>query len=349
MPLHHLFDVGTRYRGNLVLAIADDEPPFKVRGTAYLFDLQAKSLIGRFPVRYERPGFRLALSWDDKTCCVGCYSTYGLAGYSALNGQEVWRRKDLKSVQSVTCSEQEDWVFCGRENGAAYLVKASTGETLEKLSGVKDAYPSAFDQSVLVAGRNLELHRPFGTKLASFKRTSKFLKDCTFSPSGFVVSEADTLRCFDLNTQELLWTYPLGEESFIPRLSYHEDLGCFVGIESHERLSFFNARTGKVDRSVTPTRPPGMMATFCLRGAALFTMSLCMYSTETGALLEDMATPELLAWDPELKLDRLRELAESDRSFEELYHYVHAEGFSKADIFRVLFWKTDHDHKQNKT
>jgi hypothetical protein len=131
MPLNHLFDIGTRHRGNLVLAIADDEPHFKVRGTAYILDLQAKSVVGKYPVRYERPGFRLALSWDDQVCCIGCYYTYGLAGYSALSGQEVWRRKDLKSVQGVVCSELQDWVFCEPENGAAHLVKASTGETLE--------------------------------------------------------------------------------------------------------------------------------------------------------------------------------------------------------------------------
>jgi len=57
----------------------------------------------------------------------------------------------------------------------------------------------------------------------------------------------------------------------------------------------------------------------------------------------------LLAWDPEARFGRLRELAESNRSFEELYKYVHAEGFSKADIFRVLFWKTAHDREQKKT
>jgi hypothetical protein len=122
-----------------------------------------------------------------------------------------------------------------------------------------------------------------------------------------------------------------------------------VGIESHERLLFFNARTGKVDRTVTPHQRPGMMATFSRRGAALVTTNLRVYSAETGALLEDMTTPKLLTSDPEARLDQLRGLAESDRSFEELYPYLHAEGFSRADIFRVLFWKTAHARKQKKT
>jgi hypothetical protein len=349
MPLNHLFDIGTRHRGNLVLAIADDEPHFKVRGTAYILDLQAKSAVGKFPVRYERPGLRLALSWDDQVCCIGCYYTYGLAGYCALSGQEAWRRKDLKSVQSVVCSELEDWVFCERENGAAHLVKASTGETLEKLTGVKEVYPSPFDQSVLVAGRSLELHRPFGTKLAKLKGSAKTVNRCGFSHSEFVINELDSVRCFDLNSQELLWTYTLPPKSFLPRICFHEHSGCFATVERHERLLFFEARTGTIKRIVTLADAPGPVYDFCNRGAALFTPSLCLVSTETGAVVEDLATPELLAWDPRAKMDRLRELAESNRSFEELYHYVHAEGFSKADIFRVLFWKTDHDRKQQKT
>jgi hypothetical protein len=280
---------------------------------------------------------------------VGCYSTYGLAGYSSQDGQEVWRRKDLKQVQDVTVSELEDWVFCGRESGAAHLVKASTGENLETLTGVKAVFPSPFDRTVIVAARNLELHSPLGTRLGGVKRAGKFLKTCAFSHSEFIVSEEDSIRCFDLKSQGLLWAHPLGADAFFPCIVFQEDSGCFIGLESHTQFVSFEARTGRICRRVMPVRAPGMMARFCHRGTELLTIGLLLFSTETGAVVQDLATPELLAWDPEARMQRLRALAESGRSFEELHRYVEAEGFSKGDASRVLLMKADYDRRQKET
>jgi len=306
-------------------------------------------MVRRFPVRYERLGFRLGLSWDDQICCIGCYSTYGLAGYSAQDGREVWRRKDLRQVQQVAPSELEDWVFCGRESGAAYLLRASTGETLEQLRGVKGVFASPFDRSVILAARYLELHHPFGTKRASFERSSKFLRTVAFSPSAVVISEANCLRCYHLMTGELLWSHEASGDGFYPAVAFHEELGCFVGLESHKQFVFFELSTGAIRRVVSPAEAPGIMARFCRRGSELISINLLRYSSETGQIIHDLATPELLAWDPEAKMKRLKALAESGRTFEDLKRYVEQEGFSKADAFRVLFMKTDFDRKQQKT
>jgi hypothetical protein len=347
MPLHHLFDVATRYRGQLAVAVADDEPPFKTRGTAYLVDIRSKVLLRHFPVRYERPGYRLALSGDDRLCLLGCCEAYGLAAYATEDGREVWRRKDLKAVQLVAASEVQDWVFCGRESGAAHLLRTATGETLDKLTGIKEVYWSPFDDSVIVVGRSLDLHKPFGTKKASLGRKSGAGVACAFSRSEVAVADGEALRCYDLLTQQPLWAHATipGKTHFLG-LSFNEGLKCFVAAGRDQRVICFEPRHGTILREVKLPSGLGFVFGFCRQGAALLASNLCIYSSETGMLSDDLATPELLAWDPEAKMERLRALAESDRSFEELQRYVEAEGFSKGDAFRVLFWKTEHDGKK---
>jgi len=224
MPLHHLFDVATGYRNHLAVAVADDEPPFKTRGTAHLIDVRSRAVLRHFPVRYERPGFRLALSGDGRLCFLGCYEAYGLAAYATENGREIWRRKDLKAVQLVTASEVGDWVFCARETGAAHLLKAATGETLEKLTGIKAICASPFGQSVLVAGRSLDLHQPFGTKIASLRQAQEGAKGA-FSPFEVAVADGNGLSCYDLATQEPLWAHATipGETHFLAHFVWMEN------------------------------------------------------------------------------------------------------------------------------
>ena len=346
MPLHHLFDIATRYDGDLAFAVANDKPDFKVRGTAYIFDLTSKTQARKFPVRYEWPGWRVALSRDDRFCFAGCYDAYGLAAYSSATGEEVWRRKDLKSVQAVTSSAVEDWVFCGRETGAAHLLETTTGKTLEKLTGVKEVYPSPYDQSVIVGGRALELHAPFGSKLASFKRLNNCERPCAFSRSEFVLNEPDCLRCYDLRAQELLWSFEVTGDAAIACVWFCESLGSFLAKKTNSELLVFDARTGTLAREVKFAASMGIVFGVYGRGSRLLASNLQVLSTETGAVLADLATPELLAWDPQARMERFRELAASGRSLEDLERYMASEGFAKNDVERVLMMKYSNDRKK---
>lgn len=347
MPLHHLFDIASHYNGNLVLAVANDKPDFKIRGTAYVFDLKSKAQVRKFPVRYEFPGSRLALARDDQFGFVGCYEAYGLAAYCLKTGEEVWRRKDLKSVQGVVASEVEDWVFCGRETGAAHLLDAATGKTLEKLNGVKGIHVSPFDGSVIVARRALELHFGFGRKVASFKRVNDYELRCAFSPSEFILNEPDCLRCYDLKTQELLWSYTNPGKTQRPAVYFCQSKRTFLAMAPNDGLLIFDARTGRISREVTFATPTGWGYSFCNRGSQILAANLQLLSTENGALLDDLATAELLAWDPEARMDRFRELAASNRSAAELERYMVSEGFAENDIMRVLMMKYSNDKRKS--
>lgn len=344
MALNHLFDIATRHGGSIALAIADEVPGGKTHGSAYVFDLHSNAQLRKFRVRYERGGNRTALSRDDKLCFAGCYDAYGLGAYCCETGEEVWRRRDLKAVQSVVASEVEEWVFCGRQGAAAHLVEAASGKTVEKFSSLKNIYPSPFDASVVLAGRSLELHAPFGHKVATLKRTNTLWLQCVFSPSEFVLNEPDCMRCYDIRTQELLWSFPTQTEGRYTDVCYLESEGAFV-VGNGSWISL-DARTGTVRRTTRLAADLGHVSGFCLRGSAALTTNLQMLSLETGAVIADLATPELVAWDPKARIDRLRELAAGSRSIEELERYMTVEGFPKNDIIRVLLMKQMNDRKK---
>lgn len=343
MALNHLFDIATRYGGSIALAIADEIPSGKTHGSAYVFDLRSRAQLRKFHVRYERGGNRIALSRDDNLCFAGCYHAYGLGAYRCETGEEVWRRKDLKAVQSVVASEDEEWVFCGRQDAAAHLVEAASGKTVERFSGLKCIYPSSFDRSVVLAGRTLELHAPFGRKVATLKRTNNLWLQCAFSPSEFVVNEPDGMRCYDIRTQELLWSFPTQTEGRYTDVCYLESERAFI--VGNGTWSCLDARTGTVRRTIRLAVDPGYVSGFCLRGSAVLATNLQMISLQTGAVIADLATPELVAWDPKSRIDRLRELAAGSKSLEELERYMTVEGFPKYDIIRVLLMKQTNDRK----
>lgn len=315
----------------------------KANGVARLFDLAQRKRLCEFPVRHECPGFgtRLALARDGRSCFVGCYDAYGIAGYSLPAGKELWRRKDLKAVQAVEVLDFQDLVFCGRAGGAAHLLNARTGETVEKLNGVRSIYGSPFDKSVIVDGRLLELHRPFGSKKLAFQRKFKSVRTCAFSESEVIISESGAwIRCFDLNSGEVVWEIAPAQAVNYVRFVFHKERQCFIALkqETDTRFVFLHPKTGKVLHEVVLEK--FRYGEFCRGGETLLRGNLCHYSTATGKMLHDFATPEILACDPKYKFEMIRSLAEKAASVSELEKYMRAEGFSEQEVKSAAFIKT---------
>jgi len=260
--------------------------------------LGAKRQSPEFAVRYDSGGRRLALSRDGQCCFVGCYKVHGIAAHSALDGAELWRRKDLKAVQRVDAFPFDEAVFCGRE-GAGHLLCAKTGRTIEKPRGVKSVYCSPFSKQVVVSARSLEVHSPFGTRIGRINRTTFAELDCCFSESEILITESGgDLRCFDLNSLELLWTHKFQHTGgHFVELGFSQALGCFVGMHWHYgdstkpgmRIVHFECRTGLIIRELqldTTSRH-----TFCLGGTAVFTEDLRLVSVETGSVIHEFIQP----------------------------------------------------------
>lgn len=290
-------NISTGYNTS-ILAVARSTSYDRIEAQLSIYDLAAGRLRGEFPVRFDSGGRRLSLSRDSQSCFVGCYDVHGLAAYSALDGSELWRRRDLKAVQCVDALPFKDAVYCGRE-GAGHLLCGKTGQTLEKPRGVKSVYPSPLSKHVLVSARSLDVHSPFGTRVGRIQRTTFAELDCCFSDREILVTESGgSVRCFDLPSLGLLWTHTPRVGSHFMRLCFSQSLGCFVGVcwrykdrlDPVKRIVHFERRTGAVLREVSLGVPPGYE--FCLAGSAVFTTDLRLVSVKTGEVLRDFRHPD---------------------------------------------------------
>lgn len=289
-------NIAANYNSEIVAVACDTsrKTDYKtVQGEVFIYNLKQAKCKNEFPVRFDAGGRRLALSRANEQCFVGCYNVYGLAAYSVSNGSELWRRKDLKAVQHITAFTFDDVVFCGRE-GASHLLCAKTGETLEKLSGVKHVYSSPFSTHTLVSAPKLEVHSPLGTVIGKIKRTTFADLDCCFSDSDVLVTESTGgVRCFDLSSLELMWTHTPKAGSHFLSLAFSKRLGCFVGIRwnyesrtaNPKRIVLFERNTGTVIKEL-PFKSVAQHE-FCLGGDAVLTSSFSLIRTETGEIIRE--------------------------------------------------------------
>lgn len=352
MPTDSTHDITTRLKGKLALSVCDKSAKRDIQGVARLLDLDGKRQLGEFPVRHECPGMgsRIALSPDDKFCFVGCYNVYGIASYSLPDGKEIWRRNDLKSVQSVRTLEFQNLVFCGRETGAAHLLEAKSGETAEKLRGVKEIFGSLFDETVMVCGRSLELHRPFGKKLWSEKTTNEFGCGIYFTQTEFVILERGLIRCFDICSQELIWSHrPVETFRFSENFFLNEGVACFQMFQIQDEGPFLVSLNRKTGQVIGKSRLlPGAGGSLCLGGKALLTENLCLFSSKSGALLHDFTTEAILAQDPRHRNKLIQSLAGNSMSPVDLEEYMTTEGFSAQEITKAVFIKISNEERSKR-
>jgi hypothetical protein len=347
MPTTSSHDIAIRLDGKFALSVCDKSLKPDIQGVARLFDLVEKKQITEFTVRHECPGLglRIALSGEGRSCFVGCYDVYGIGCYLLPDGKEVWRRKDLKSVQSVLSFDFQKLVFCGRETGAAHLLDAKSGDTVEKLNGVEHCFGGLSNEIVIINRRSLELHRPFGKKLWSEKRAGKFVGWVYFTRTQFIVLEHELIRCFDIESQELVWSQQTTAKAIFPaRFIFNEEADCFQLFQIRDDapcVISLDCRSGLV--SSESKLPAGVSGGFCFGGKALFNGHLCLFSAETGALLHDFTTDKILAQDPKYKNQLIQSLAKNSMSPAELEKYMKSEGFTEQEIKKAVFVKMYND------
>jgi hypothetical protein len=292
-------NIVSNYYSERVFAARDTSGPWhdEVKGQVSIFALDQGKRVFSFAVRFDSGGQRLAVAPGDETCFVGCYDTHGMAAYSASDGSELWRRRDLKHVQHLKTLSTGDSVFCGRESNSQVLA-SGTGETLARPRGARSLYASPFGPDIVIGARQFELHTPLGVCRGKIPRKTFADMACGFSPTEFAVAECSgPLRCFDLATASMVWEHQPAERSHFLGLTYLEETRCFVGwlrnvdLKLPDQLVHFASRTGAVQCVIS--LGTAVHGTFCRRGKAFFTDSLILISTATGEVVKRFDDPEL--------------------------------------------------------
>lgn len=350
MPTKSFHNIASREGGRYAVAIVDVEPELKTNGIARLFEVVHRRQVCEFPVRYECAGGpRHTLSRDETVCLAGCYDAYGIAGYSIPEGREIWRRKDLKSVQTVEPFYDNDFVFCGREKGAAHLLNSQTGETVEQFAGIKVLYASPTDSSVVLGGKRLELQRPFGRKIASLKGDG-FIRQAVFSKSSVLLDGFEEVRCVDLMSGDLMWALKPYDKVRHGAFCWSNARSCFIAKtirSTGESFVALNPSTGQPHDEI-PFEGRGTGA-FCQQGDYWLNGDLRLISTSDGTLAHDFTTDAILRRDPRYKRELLLSLARDAKSPADLEEYMVTEGFGLVDIKNALLLQMAEDLRKRRS
>lgn len=251
-----------------------------------VFSLSERRLVA-FETLHER---RLAITRCDgrPILVTASYHGDGVAAYDARSGVELWRRKDLKLVQTVdpmpvdskqraqigiACEESD----CSRprlRGSRDYRVlDAASGRGLWSLRDVRRlfSHPSS--------SRAVAVDRDGGASLLVLERTEdradlgapRFLLDVAFEQDRLALAEGMTdVRCVD-SRGRTSWTWPSdGSPVNAIRVARHEPTGCWVVMDFSKRVSLvlLDADGKLVDRS--PEWWPGGSDGEFLAGARFF-------------------------------------------------------------------------------
>jgi len=221
----NVFDIATSRDAEVFLTAATEDQ-------VIVWDLRTRRELRSFPAWIDLGGQRLALSPDGSVGYVGAYSRYGVAAHNVVTGEVLWRRKDLKRVQTLLVSPDGARLYVELEGRSAVELDTATGDNLNRLPAVKGIWESPFAPLQLRVKRSLELTNLDGSRVRSYPRESFAALHAVFGPDRLLVSEAgEFVRCFDLVNYLELWRYG-SQGSHALRLGFHEGSGSFSAVMS---------------------------------------------------------------------------------------------------------------------
>lgn len=258
-----------------------------------IYDLANGTMVNEFPVLWDWGGQRIAFSRDGDLVYVGCYSVYGLAAYSVKSGIEMWRRRDLRQVQTISVSLTDDSVFCGRETGTSPMVDGLTGDRDRPMRGIREIWFSELSDDALVQtgkAKDLEIHHPIGTRVGKIPRTSFGVLQTAFSATTTLVLDPDRLvRAVDLHDFTEMWRRPKTAELECRQLGYNRKEESFVacyrrGAEQFQLIGIDQTDGSLIIRGDVPTD-----GKFFKSGELFVDRKGATYSVDSGRKLSDNA------------------------------------------------------------
>ena len=262
----------------------------------YVWSSRTRKPIAQFETTLDFGGNRLAVTTDGEAVIVGAYNRYGIAAYDSRSGAELWRRKELKKVQTICVSHDDCHLYCSFARRACHVLDRRSGDTTTIWRQVNNAWESAYDPVLLFEKRDLVLHNA-GRDLAPIQRATFAVLDTAFAPGRVCVTESGgPVRCFDTSDAQEVWRFDPPNGSHVLPLSYAERLNMFVGIDwpykrgGLKRLVCFEKETGHAEVLAKIDAFPPLA--FCCKGSRLITPDGQFWDVATGSLMGSFAFPK---------------------------------------------------------
>lgn len=261
----------------------------------YVWDVAAERHLATFPTIMDFGGTRLAVTPDGRSCIAAAYHVEGIAGYTASDGTEIWRRKDLKKIQTLRVSLDGRRVYACFDNRSCQVLNRETGKTIKTWAGVRDVWESPYQPLMLLEKRALVLQSPDERKIANIPAETFAVLSVAFAPGLVCVAESGgPLRCLDVRTGEERWRFHEKGQHFL-ELAFAEQAQAFVGIcwpyerGGSFRLLRFEPQSGEV--SVVADLGQAGEFEFCLHGTRLVTSDGSVMDSATGRRVGRLAFP----------------------------------------------------------
>jgi hypothetical protein len=112
-----------------------------------IWDAEKAKCLNEFATFFSFGGFRLTLDPLCERCIAAAWQAGtrgGVARYETNTGKRIWYRQDLRQTQRVRFSPGGETVWCVPDSGPTKLLDASSGKTLDALTGLTGIFDSEY-------------------------------------------------------------------------------------------------------------------------------------------------------------------------------------------------------------
>ncbi len=237
-------------------------------------------------------GESISISNDGRQLLIAGCDNNTVTLFDVQTKSIIWKRTDIKKPYKVKILDHEkNQVFIDTENKGCYLLSRNSGETIEKLQGVRDIKESPYsnlNQLEKLYSSSIVI-RETKEKMFSFKHKEDLL-DSIFTEDLLVCSYVSgPIEGLDLESKEIIWS-TFGKGHFL-RVGYNSKINKIIAVRwnaekgGSKYLCYLNLETGRVEKEIDLEEP--IVVEFIKNGEYIITSQGKLYSTNDGLVIKE--------------------------------------------------------------
>jgi hypothetical protein len=241
-------------------------------------------------------GPTLALSKAESACLAAAYRR-GLACYDVPSGAMRWRRRGLKQIGSVVMAPDGRQAYCCCAKGPCHVFSVATGETTERIRGVRNIWVDSTDGLRLQESSALTVVDRFGNKLFGITPSSFAVLDASFSHSYLAISESGSdVRIFKLSSGREVVRHVQPKNHHVLWLSAFPGGSIFHGVQWDYQTGgprrLFRFRADSSDPELIADLGEPAEVAFCRRGRHVLTSEGDLIDCRSGRTIRKLDFPQ---------------------------------------------------------
>ncbi|MCB9421792.1 MAG: WD40 repeat domain-containing protein [Ardenticatenaceae bacterium] len=282
--------IAPSYNGEIIAAALFEQ-------TVSLWNISNGLQVSEFETILDFGGSRLALSHVECACLTAAYHVHGLACYGTPTGELRWQRKELKKIQQIVITPNGRDAYCCFEEGPCQILDVSTGETTERIRGLRYVWLDPQSAFQLRKSNKLAVVDWNGKQAFQIKPDSFAVLDAVFSKKQLALSESGAnVRIFDLASGREVVRHVQPKNHHVLELSFSEYDSMFYGVQWNyhnggpKLLLRFNPESTETE-VVRDLGRPAVVA-FCQGGTHLLTSEGDVINCQTGEMVIRLTFPQ---------------------------------------------------------